>query len=160
MIYIIMRLSVTFIRHQMSCKERILNVNKMRVVDLQIAWDMVNSRPIGDTRPLLAPGRFLDIYQNVSFWTIKRGREPDDLPIIDDISNREVGEMTSEPSDASNDEVDNRSIEIGMPTTRKWGYVFHHSDNSTVHITLKRPREVKIALIYPQIAICMPISPE
>ena len=113
-----LRLPVAFIRHQLTGKERIVNINKLRIVDPQIAWDTVNPRPIRNTRPLPAPDRLLDVYRNVPHQTVQREREPDDPPIVDDVSNEEAEDTISQQQDIADDDVADRLMEVEMPTNQ------------------------------------------
>ena len=111
-------LPVAFIRHQLTGKERIVNINKLRIVDPQIAWDTVNPRPIRNTRPLRAPDRLLDVYRNIPHQTVQREGEPDDVPIVDDVSNEEAEDTISQQQDIADDDVADKLMEVEMPTNQ------------------------------------------
>ena len=102
-----LRYPVAHIKHQLSNKERVVNVEKLRIVDPQIVWDQVQPRPIRVTRRAPQPATVLDARQ------IVMAQNPATPPPADDVSVRDAIQSDDTPAPAP--PIGDEPIDIDEP---------------------------------------------
>ena len=106
---------VVWLTHQQTGKQKILNVNKVRLVDPEIAWDELNPRPVRNTRRparlqlgprptiLVGPPQLPANASDVTRTAPRGGRNPKRMRTDDALSDTPQQQGHTKPLDSTSD---------------------------------------------------------